>query len=287
MSRGRRRRLSLLPLMVVAALIATSASPAGAAVTIGQVAPATPPNTCSVIPFDRVQPSVTSGNSFVTPVSGTITSWSNNAGAGAGQTLALKVWRQVSGLTYMAVGHDIPRSLTGSALNTFSGLNIPVEAGDILGLNQASPNPTGCLFDVPGESNLISPGNLADGASGTFIPAGVERRLNISAVVNPTNTFTLGAITRNKKKGTATTTVTVPNPGELTGSGKGVKASGAAEISKAVNPGQAQLLIKAKGKQKRKLNETGKVKLNVAVSYTPTGGDPSTQSVKVKLKKKL
>jgi hypothetical protein len=29
------------------------------------------------------------------------------------------------------------------------------------------------------------------------------------------------------------------------------------------------------------------VKLSVAVTYTPTGGDPSTQSVKVKLKKKL
>jgi hypothetical protein len=274
--------------MAVVALIATSASPAGAAVTIGQIAPATPPtNTCSVLPFDRVQPSVTSGNSFVTPATGTITSWSNNAGAGTGQTLALKVWRQVSGMTYMAVGHDIPRSLTGSALNTFSGLNIPVKAGDILGLNQASPNPTGCLFDVPGESTLISPGNLADGASGTFISAVVERRLNISAVVNPTNTFTLGAITRNKKKGTATLTATVPNPGELTGSGKGVKAAGAAVSSKAVNPGQAQLLIKAKGKQKRKLNETGKVKLNVAVTYTPTGGDPSTQSVKVKLKKNL
>jgi hypothetical protein len=47
------------------------------------------------------------------------------------------------------------------------------------------------------------------------------------------------------------------------------------------------LLIKAMGKKKRKLNETGKVKLNVAVTYTPTGGDPSTQSIKVKLKKNL
>ena len=47
------------------------------------------------------------------------------------------------------------------------------------------------------------------------------------------------------------------------------------------------MLIKAKGKKKRKLNDTGKVTLNVAVTYTPTGGDPSTQSVKVKLKKNL
>ncbi len=40
------------------------------------------------------------------------------------------------------------------------------------------------------------------------------------------------------------------------------------------------------GKKKRQLNETGKVKLNVAVTYTPTGGDPSTQSRKLKLKKR-
>jgi hypothetical protein len=110
-----------------------------------------------------------------------------------------------------------------------------------------------------------------------------------SAGGKPSNAFTLGAITRNKKKGTATITVNVPNPGELTGSGNGVKASsaGRAVISKSVGAGQAQLLIKAKGNKKRKLNETGKVKLSVAITYTPTGGDPSTQSVKVKLKKRL
>jgi len=41
-----------------------------------------------------------------------------------------------------------------------------------------------------------------------------------------------------------------------------------------------------KGKKRRKLNEKGKVKLNVALSYTPTGGSPQSQSLKVKLKKK-
>ncbi len=48
-----------------------------------------------------------------------------------------------------------------------------------------------------------------------------------------------------------------------------------------------KLTIKAKGKKKGTLNETGKVKLRPKITYTPTGGDPSTQSVKVKLKKNL
>jgi hypothetical protein len=106
-------------------------------------------------------------------------------------------------------------------------------------------------------------------------------------VLDPSNTLAFGRIVRNKKKGTATLTVNVPNPGELTASGNGVKAAGAAVISKTVTaPGAAQLLIKAKGKKKRKLNDTGRVKLNVAVRFTPTGGDPRTQSIKVKLKKR-
>lgn len=101
--------------------------------------------------------------------------------------------------------------------------------------------------------------------------------------------FTIDAITRNKKKGTATITVSAQFPGELIATGKGVKASsaGLAVTSKSVGAGQSQLLIKAKKKKKRKLNQKGKVKLNVAVTYTPTGGNAKTQSVKVKLKKNL
>ena len=64
-------------------------------------------------------------------------------------------------------------------------------------------------------------------------------------------------------------------------------ASAGAVTSKAVPAGVATLLIKAKGKKKRKLNDTGKVKLPLSVTYTPTGGDPKTLPVKVKLKKKV
>jgi hypothetical protein len=105
--------------------------------------------------------------------------------------------------------------------------------------------------------------------------------------ITPSNSFAFGAVQRNKKKGTATLNLTVPNPGDLTGSGNGAKVASAngAAISKAVGAGHAQLVIKAKGKKKRKLNQAGKVKLNVTVTYTPTGGSPSTQSLTVKLKK--
>jgi hypothetical protein len=103
------------------------------------------------------------------------------------------------------------------------------------------------------------------------------------------NAFTVDGITRNKKRGTATVTVTLPHPGELIASGNGVTASstGRAVISKSVGVGQAQLFVKAQGKKKRKLKRKGKAKLSLAITYTPTGGSANTQSVKVKLKKKL
>jgi hypothetical protein len=109
----------------------------------------------------------------------------------------------------------------------------------------------------------------------------------LDPAIRYTTAFTIDGITRNKKKGTATINVTVPNSGTLTGSGKGVKASSAgAVISKSVGVGQAQLKVKAKGKKQRKLSQKGKVKLKVAVTFTPSGGTPQTQSLKVKLKKK-
>jgi hypothetical protein len=110
----------------------------------------------------------------------------------------------------------------------------------------------------------------------------------LNSATKVTSAFTIDGITRNKKKGTATITVSAQFPGELVGSGTGVKAASAgAVISKAVGAGQAQLLIKAKGKKKRKLKQKGKTKLNVAITYTPAGGSAKSQSVKVKLKKKL
>jgi hypothetical protein len=273
--------------------LTASVSPAGAAVTLGQIT-GTPGAPCFSA-IDRVQTSTTAGATYVVPSTGgvndwTLTSWSHNAGAGDGQQLEMKMFRKVADpSTYQVVGHDGPRPLTPSVVNTFP-VSIRVRPGDVLGSNALSPTPNLCRFATgdPGDAYLFRDGDIADGESQPFTNTSTSLRLNISAEVSPTSAFTLGAVTRNKKKGTATVTATVPNPGELSGSGKGVKAAAAgATISKAVTPGGAQLLIKAKGKKKRKLNETGKVKLNVAVTYTPTGGGPSTQSVKVKLKKKL
>jgi hypothetical protein len=104
------------------------------------------------------------------------------------------------------------------------------------------------------------------------------------ACPKPSNRFSFGKLKRNKKRGTAKLAVSLPGAGTLSLSGKGVVARAARAISAA---GSVNLLVKAKGKRKRTLDRTGKVKVRAKVTFTPTGGDPNTQAKTVKLIKRL
>jgi hypothetical protein len=279
---------------LVTLFAAATASPAGA-VTIGQLAPDGATFLICTSDTDRVPLTIASGNSYVVPSTGgvtewTLTSWSHNATSGDGQQLTMKVFRKVGEpLRYMAVGHDGPRPLVPSTLNTFQ-TSMQVKAGDVLGSNGESPVASGCRWSTgdPGDSYTQIIPSLADGQSGDGSGNQFNIRLNVSAEIMPTNTFTLGAITRNKRKGTASVAAQVPNPGELSVSGNGVKAAGARSAATTVGTaGTATVVVKASGKKKRKLNENGKVKVTPTITYTPTGGSPKSISTKVKLRKKL
>jgi hypothetical protein len=281
--------------MFSCALVSPSSS--HASTTIGQLATENPPTAnCSVMAFDVLQPTVTAGTTYVVPAGGTlITSWSTNAAAGVGQTLEMKVFRQVAApVTYRVIGHDGPHTLTPGTVNTFP-TNVPVQPGDVLGLQTASSAMTACLSSALDDSDFARSGDLADGASGDFIPNSDFGRVNVTAsvAIRPSNTFSFGGVKRHKKTGAATLAVNVPGPGTLALTGKGVKtqrAGGGAVASKTVSAaGTVKLPIKAKGKAKHKLNKTGKVKVKVTVTYTPNGdvvGDPKAQTKRVNLVKK-
>src|SRR5262249_45495274 len=154
--------------------------------------------------------------------------------------------------------------------------NIPVEAGDLLGMN-CTTNTATCTCSNSGTNQCsplpnsgdttfdrFPPPVLKDGDEASFFGPSGFFRLNISAVFTPSNIVGVGKTSFNKKKGTATLNLNLPNPGDLSASGNGVKASSAgAKVSKSVGAGPAQLLIKAKGKKKKTLNSIGKVKLSV------------------------
>jgi hypothetical protein len=274
---------------LAAAALAACAAPAPGAVTIGQVAPLSPPNTCNGGTADLLQPTVTSGNSYVVPAgpitSWTITSWSTSAGANGNQFFAMKAYRKVfDPAIFMAVGHEGPHQLAPDVLNTFSA-NLVVKPGDVLGLSRGPAN-SNCAFSAPGDTALQSAfTDLSDGQGAAFNPV-PDSRVNISAVITPTNTFSFGDRSFNKKKGTETLAVNVPNPGVVALSGKGVKAASARSSATVPAAGATKLPIRATGKKRKTLDKKGKVKLAVNVTYTPTGGDPITQSTKATLKKK-
>lgn len=100
-----------------------------------------------------------------------------------------------------------------------------------------------------------------------------------------------GKLKLNKNKGTALLPVTVPGSGSLSIGGKGVVnkrpgLSGFARLAKAVDQaGTYTLTVKAKGKSKRKLFATGKVKVKAVVTFKPSSGDAVHDTRTIKLKR--
>jgi hypothetical protein len=105
------------------------------------------------------------------------------------------------------------------------------------------------------------------------------------------NAATIGKPRLNRKRGTGRLPVTVPGPGTLTLRGSGVVterwARATASLSRTVSAaGTVKLLVKAKGRAKRKLDRTGRVKVSVTITFTPTGGTANAQRKRIKLIKK-
>jgi hypothetical protein len=261
-------------------------------VTIGQVTSA-PANECGG-QFDLIQPTVTSGNSYVIPSTGgiaawTVTSWSTSTTASPGQSMAVKIFRKIGDpITYQVVGHEGPHPLA-AGLNTFPA-HIAVKPGDVLGAYWTDlPMNLGgaCDFQATGDSILYF-GNtgLPDGGSASFL-TDANFRLNASAELTPTSEFSLGKVKANPN-GTATLPVNVPNPGQLNAKGNGVRASstGAVSAKKVSGPGKVKLVIRAAGKSAQKLADTGKLTLKTKIVFTPTGGAANTQMRKIKLRRK-
>ena len=284
------------PLLTVLLAAAVLPSAASGSVVIGSTL-ANPPSangTCSV-PCTLL-PTV-SPSPLTSPVDGAVVSWTTFGGSGTIGTfgnLRLRIIAAAAGGAYTAVrsgpATSIPAAAGHPLITTPVNPGLPISKGDYVGVDLLdSSSPIAERLAGSGfTTGFWSGPTLADGA--TLPPDGTNSREQLyQATIEPTNTFALGAVTRNKKKGTATINLTLPNPGELTGSGKGAKVASAAGavISKSVGAGPAQLLVKPKGSKRKKLNKAGKVKLNVAITYTPTSGAAHTQSTGVKLKKNV
>jgi hypothetical protein len=99
-------------------------------------------------------------------------------------------------------------------------------------------------------------------------------------IPTPTNAFKFGAFFRHKDRGIGALVLKVPGPGEATLRSKKFKF----QVNTASEAGKVGLsVLAAKGGPAEKLDRTGKLKAKAAITYTPDGGAPNTQKIKLKL----
>ena len=111
---------------------------------------------------------------------------------------------------------------------------------------------------------------------------------NVSIASAPIpNTISRGKLALNKKKGTGKLTINVPGPGTLTAVSKGKKKRIKAVNLTATAAGALKVALNPTGAGRKALNNKGKLKVQLAVTFTPTGGLANTQTYKVTLKKTL
>ena len=127
--------------------------------------------------------------------------------------------------------------------------------------------------------NGVGRANLdGTGVNDQFISPPSAYSLAVDAL--PPNDFSFGKAKKNKRKGIAKLTVSVPGPGDLDLAGtKKVKA----DDESAEAGGTEKLLVKANGKAGKKLNAKGKLTVNAKVTFSPDGGEPYAESKKITL----
>jgi hypothetical protein len=166
--------------IVLSAIAGTAlfASPAGAATVFGETF--VPNSECSPAGTTFVQTG-TPGPSYAAPSAGVITSWSFLADATPPQ-LKLKLVRPAGGNQYTTVGDSQVQAPAPNVVSAFP-TRIPVQAGDILGLNIAAVGHCG-QSPAPGYSFHFIFSDPPPGTTAAYSGPGLAR-LDMSAVLEP------------------------------------------------------------------------------------------------------
>jgi hypothetical protein len=139
---------------VSALLLAIGASSANAeTATVGQLF--TPAINCAG-PFTYLETASPSRVSYVIPFDGVITSWAWHAGATPVTDLKLKVGHAASGGQFVIDAEALAGSQTPNAVTDYPA-NIPVQAGQIIGISQNSGS---CVSDDLGYGTTFFTGDV-------------------------------------------------------------------------------------------------------------------------------
>jgi hypothetical protein len=214
------RRSGFLMALIVASFLLFVGKAAAGTATVGQDFEAG-----NVICGNQtdLQTSVSSGNSYTVAAAGVITSWSFHNGIDVLPDLKLKVARPQSGGGYLLVGEAAAGTQNLHALNTYPA-NIPVQAGDIIGIFVGSPfGHCGTFTSNSGDSFDQFTGNPP---------------LN-----TPVSPDTSGSLVRYPVSATVTTPDTVPTPPPPSNTG---------QRAAAINRCKKKFKGKAKAKKRKK-----------------------------------
>jgi hypothetical protein len=220
-------------------------------------------------------------NGLTSTVNGTVTSWM--AKANTGTNLAMQALRPTGGTTYTSLN-------TSSAVNFAGPLGGPfptsqdLKVGDTVGLRDSAGNLI--YANTAGATSAVwfmGAGPLGDGTTRAADATGTNKEVLVQATIEPSSKLQFDAAVLNKKKGTATMVMRVPNAGTLSYPTNGMSITGPTSVG---SLGDFQLFIKATGGSLKKLKKKGKVGLAPTITFTPTNGNAAASSTKLTLHKK-
>lgn len=205
----------------------------------------------------------------VTP-SGTVTAFRN----------CLRYSQPWFGPDLLATGADGNVWFTSLASRMLPGITDPPSIGRV--------TPSGEITQIYAGVSL-EPDEIIAGPDGAiWFSAGIEEIQRIAPINGPVNTFHVGPLKRAARNGTATARVAVPGPGQIEIKpltlllrhhrrialhGKGVTATTSACTT-------ARLRVKPVGPALRVFRRRGGAVERVAVTFTPAGGTPFTETAK-------
>jgi hypothetical protein len=235
-------------------------------------------------------------NGIVSPVNGTITTWRIRSGTGSSLPVALRVVKPLSVNLFTSAGTSSTVNPPANSLTPYPA-QLAIAVGDKLGLDCCDNGGTYFVQSPASTRGRFNPPPLVNAGSGrTPDNVDLDREIAINADIEPTSAFVIGAV-KSGKGGKVTVTATLPNPGVLVGGDKRDAALAAAAAGKkkakylkraSAQVGVAgqtiRLLLKPTNAARAVLDAKGKLKTKAKLVFTPTGGSPSIQVIKVKLK---
>jgi hypothetical protein len=280
------RRAALLAVLATAASLTAAATPAGAEVRIGSNLLSQPDSAgaCSGVDCTATNLALPSSKQafqgLVSPVNGTVTAWLYRAAGSAAAQISLRVLHPNGGLSFTGAGTSSSVPVVGGVQGQF-GTALSIGIGDAIGVNANGAQIVADAVAGATQGSWTLP-PLADGSTRNAT-VGADAETMVQAIIQPTNTVRFGGIRRNKRKGTASVLVAVPNAGVLAYSGVGVVATGPARVGA---PGEIQVRVKSAGKKRSRLRRRGSAWVSPQVSFAPAQGDAGTTFGKLKLIRK-